>query len=422
MNGARRFLLSTWGSSGDLHPFLALGAALRRRGHQVTLVGFPAWETKARAAGLDFVAAGVDLPLEDFHVNPELFSTRNFGINSLRVLMREFVAPTFPALTAALIEAAPRHDCLVAHSFMLVAPMVAELTRLRFASLSLAPGVIPSGWSMPAGAWHDPFRGAVGRFVNRTLWRIGMAMIRPEVDPIINRIRAQHGRPPVRDAALTSVSHELHLQLYSPAFAPRAPDWPAALVHAGFCFWDEMEAWAPPPELQKFLAGGEKPLLFTLGSSAVFHPDGFYQSAVAAVRKSGRRAILLLGREVNRPAHLPANILALDYAPYAWLMPRCAAVAHQCGIGTTAQALRAGCPMILCPYAFDQPNNAMRLRALGVGVLLRRHERSPSRMERAVEAVLGDPSFRQRAETLAAQIAREDGPAMAVECLERFGV
>jgi UDP:flavonoid glycosyltransferase YjiC (YdhE family) len=416
----KRFLLATWGSSGDLHPFLAVGSALRRRGHEVAMVGFEMWERKIRAAGLDFVPMGRDRFGEDHHLAPEIFSAKRMGLVSLRALMEKYVEPTMPQMLEALLGAAGRFDCLLAHSFVMVAPIAAAKTGVRLASASLAPGVIPSAWAMPAGAYADPLAGPLGRFLNRQLWRIGMAVTRPRVDPFVNRLRAAHGLPPCRDAVFTSVSRELHLQLYSPAFAAAEPDWHPSLRHAGFCFWDELEGWEPPAALRAFMEGGEPPVLFTLGSSAVHRPEGFFESAGEAVRRLGRRAIFLMGRHAAAFRPRGGEALAWDYAPYAWIMPRCAAVAHQCGIGTVAQVLRAGKPSLLCPYAFDQPNNAMRLQALGVGVLLRRGARSPADFERGLKRVLEEPGHTNAARRVAGAIAAEDGPGEAARLLEGF--
>lgn len=416
-----RFLLATWGSFGDLHPFLSLGAELVRRGHSVKLVGLDSWKADVAAAGIEFVSGGMDVSIEDLKRNPEIFSPANYGLTSVRALMRDFVAPSFAPMAEAMTRAAAGCDCLVAHSFVLVAPAVAEKTGIRFASASLAPGVIPSAYSMPSGALVDPWRGPLGRCVNSMIWKVGMWVSRPCVDPALNAFRASQGLSPVRDAILTSASRELHLQLYSGAFAPPEPDWHPSLRQAGFCFWDGVEAWEPPPELVKFLDAGPKPVLFTLGTSAVVQPMEFYRAAVEAVRGTGERGILLTGFPENAPADLPSEVMALEYAPYGWIMPRCAAVAHQCGIGTLAQALRAGLPSVLCPYAFDQPNNAMRVQALGAGVVLPRGRRGVGEIRGAIRRILGEEAFRRRAGEIAKEMAGEDGPAKAAGELERWG-
>jgi UDP:flavonoid glycosyltransferase YjiC (YdhE family) len=208
----------------------------------------------------------------------------------------------------------------------------------------------------------------------------------------------------------------LNLQLYSPHFAPRPPDWSTEKQIAGFCFYDPPGATLPP-EIEAFLAKGEPPILFTLGSAAVQHPGAFYESAVEALQALGLRGILLIGPEKNRPARLPESILAAPYAPYGLLMPRVRAVAHQCGIGTLSHTLRAGVPSVACPFAFDQPNNARRLEALGVAEVVLPHQHDADHFAQALKRLLAADAP-ARAQRLGDLIRAEDGAAKACSILE----
>jgi UDP:flavonoid glycosyltransferase YjiC (YdhE family) len=293
---------------------------------------------------------------------------------------------------------------------------VAELTGLPFATVSLAPGVVPSAYSLPGANFSRAGSGFLGRAWNQFIWSAGQAISRKMVDPVVNRFRARYGLPPVRDAIFEAHSRVLNLQLYSEHFAPRAPDWSAEKRIAGFCFFD------PPgvtlaPEIEAFLAKGEPPILFTLGSVAVRKPGAFFNSAAEALETLGWRGILLIGSEANRPANLPDTILAVPYAPYGLLMPRVRAVAHQCGIGTLSHALRAGIPSVACPFAFDQPNNARRIEELGVAEIVLPHQHSSQLIGRALVRLLaGDAPA--RAQRLGELIRAEDGVARACAILE----
>jgi len=237
------------------------------------------------------------------------------------------------------------------------------------------------------------------------------------VDPVVNRLRAKHGLPPVRDAIFEAHSPVLNLLLYSERFAPLPPDWSAEKRVAGFCYYDPPDAVALAPEIEAFLGRGEPPVLFTLGSTAVQKPGAFYQSAVEALETLGLRGILLIGPEKNRPANLPGTILAIPQAPYGLLMPRVRAVAHQCGIGTLSHTLRAGVPSVACPFAFDQPNNARRLEALGVAEVVLPHQHDAKHIGQALQRLLaGDAPA--RAQRLGNLIQAEDGVARACALLE----
>src|SRR5580698_453032 len=218
-----RWLLTSWGSHGDLHPFLALGRGLLARGHAVTLVGHPDWAAETQAAGLRFVSTG-EPSREDFVRNhPDVLSMKWGGLVSLHTLVHRAIAPGFDHVLAALLAEAPAHDAIVAHHFVFPAPAAAELTGLPYATISLAPGVVPSAYSLPGANFGKAGRGFLGRRWNQFIWSAGKMITCRMVDPVVNRLRAKHGLPPIRDAIFEAHSPVLNLQLYSGYFAARPP-------------------------------------------------------------------------------------------------------------------------------------------------------------------------------------------------------
>lgn len=412
-----KFLLASWGSSGDLNPFLAIGRALRERGHEATLVGNPNWKSDALSAGIDFVPAGPALGIDDLFEHRDIMEPKNLGLNSLRGMMEFGVLPMLDDTYRILTELAPSHDALLAHQIILHAGVVSEKTGIPWASATFAPCAIPSRYTVPTGALFQPFTGIAGRIANQALWKTGLMLCRPIFDPPLNAIRKREGLPPMRDVIIESTSKTLNLLLFSELFAPRPPDWSDEKKLTGFCIWDPPQTYEPPAALTQFLNDGPKPWLFTLGTSAIASPQGFYTAAAEGMRGLKERAILLVGDKRNVPASVPDNVLVLDYAPYGWLMPRCRAVAHQCGMGTTAQALRAGIPAVACPYAFDQPSNAMRLEALGVGKHLPKNKRTAAGLIAAMREV-SDGKFAQNARDLGEKSRTENGAQRVCELLE----
>jgi rhamnosyltransferase subunit B len=412
-----RWLLSSWGSRGDLHPFLALGRGLVARGHDVTLVGHPEWHDDTELAGLRFVATDEPPRSDILREHPEILSTRWGGIPSLHALTREVIAPGFPPLLATLRDETPHHDVVVAHHFAFPAAIAAELARKPWATVTLAPGVIPSAYSRPGAQFGRAGHGLLARTRNRLIWSAGRAITQRMVDPLVNWLRRDNGLAPVRDAMFGAHSPTLNLQLYSRHFAEPAPDWRSEKRQAGFCFFDP-PAGKLAPEIEDFLRDNEKPVLFTLGSTASRNPGAFYEEAVEVCRRLAVRGLLLIGGEENRPRDLPANVLAVDYAAYGLIMPRMRAVVHQCGIGTLSHTLRAGVPSVAVPFAFDQPNNACRLEELGVAELVKPRARNATTLGRALEKLLAGPAP-ARAGELGARIRTEDGISAACAILEQ---
>jgi UDP:flavonoid glycosyltransferase YjiC (YdhE family) len=223
-------------------------------------------------------------------------------------------------------------------------------------------------------------------------------------------------------------SAELHLVLFSPELAGPQPDWPASAAQTGFPVHDRGEAGERLPlALDVFLRQGTPPIVFTLGSSAIFAADGFYVAAAQAARALGRRAVLMTGDESLNPvpgvppvAHAPAGapIVTVPYAPHSEVMPRACAVVHQGGVGTTAQAMLAGKPMLVVPFSHDQPDNADRLRRKGVARVLERSRVSAEAFTRELAALLADEPLAARAQAMAARMKQEPGAAGAADAIE----
>jgi UDP:flavonoid glycosyltransferase YjiC (YdhE family) len=236
-------------------------------------------------------------------------------------------------------------------------------------------------------------------------------------------LRAEVGLPPTSDTPLFEgqYSPSLVLAMFSKLLADKQPDWPPQSVITGFPFYDRDGEAGMPPELVRFLDAGPPPLVFTLGSSAVVDAGQFYEHSVAAARRLGRRAVLLVGNNPrNQPASLPDGIVAFAYAPYSELFPRAAAVVHQGGIGTTAQAMRSGRRMLVMPYAHDQPDNAERVRRLGIARTIARHRYTPAGATAELRHLLDNPVYGQRAAEVGQQIQREDGVRAACDALEQL--
>lgn len=412
-----RWLLTSWGSRGDLHPFLALGRGLVARGHGVAIVGHPEWAEDTAEAGLRFIATD-EPPRGDFlRQHPEIMSRKWGGLSSLRALVRQAIAPSFDPMLAALRAEAPAHDVIVAHHFAFPAPIAAELAGKPWVTVSLAPGVVPSAFTRPGTHFGRAGSDPLAQKWNQVLWHTGSIVAGREIDPLVNQMRRAHGLAPIRDAMFGAHSEKLNLQLYSEKFAPRPADWSAEKKYGGFCFYDPPGEKALSPEMEKFLAEGPPPVLFTLGSAAVHLPGDFYRAAVDAVSSLGLRGILLLGRDDNRPARVPAHVLAISYAPYGLLMPRVRAVVHQAGIGTLSHVLRAGLPSVAVPFAFDQPNNARRLRDLGVAEVLSPNGRTARDMAQALHQLLTGRAT-DRARRLGGFLRAEDGVAKSCAVLE----
>jgi UDP:flavonoid glycosyltransferase YjiC (YdhE family) len=209
------------------------------------------------------------------------------------------------------------------------------------------------------------------------------------------------------------------LALFSEIFAKPQPDWPPQTKITGFCFYDGHHPTQIPDELLRFLDNGAPPIVFTLGSSAVWVARDFFQESIEAAKRLGRRAVLLIGDERNLPPMLPEGVIAVDYVPYQSIMPRACAVVHHGGVGTTSHGLLAGVPTLIVPFAFDQSDNAEHARKVGASRTLYRNNYQATRVADELYQLLKHPSYARRALEVSRQLKQEDGPGRAADLIEQ---
>lgn len=415
--------MATFGSLGDLHPYIALALGLKQRGHDPVIATSPAYGEKIKALGIGFAPVRPDHP--DFEADPDLVRRLMDLRTGSEYVVRQMVMPVIAESFADTEAAARGADLLVSHPLTFAVPLLAELRGLPWASTMLAPLGFFSAYDppvIPPAQWLSRLR-FLGPVFWRTLFGAARRMCRSWCAPYV-QFRRELGLPSTGREPLFEGQHSPHLVLamFSSLLAAPQPDWPAATQVTGYAFYDRHEEnTALSPELQAFLEAGEPPIVFTLGSSAVLDAGTFYAVSAEAAKRLGRRAILLVGKdERNRLSSLPEGVIAAEYAPYSELFPRAAAIVHQGGAGTTGQALRAGKPMLFMPYAHDQPDNAKRVADFGAARVISRDRYTPDRAAAELRQLLGERRYADRATEAGKHVRGEDGVKAACMALERL--
>ena len=379
-----QFTLVTIGSAGDLFPFLWIGRALAARGHRVALLGPEQHAPYVEASGLSFHGLPADPAVLD---HPDLWhATRGLAVvwQATRPAMAQL-----PALVEAL--SSDREHVLLAHPLALPEADLCRHARpsLRIAAAYLAPSNLPTVHDpLLLGPWPVPRW--VPHGVRRRLWRaLAARFIDPVALPDLNRERAARGLAPIRSLIdyLLGIA-DLSLALFPDWFAAPPPDWPQPLHQAGFPLYDPAPDAAPSAELRAFLDAGSPPVVFTPGTGNR-QARAYFEAAAQALEQLGLRAIFLTPHRDQIAPSLPPTICWQDYVPLNTLLPHVAALAHHGGIGTTAEALRAGTPQLVVPLAHDQFDNAARVVALGAGASLHATRVTPARMAAALRRVVG---------------------------------
>lgn len=334
-------------------------------------------------------------------------------------VFRDMIVPAARDQVADLLVAAAGMDLLVSTPLSVGLPIVAERLGTPWAAAVLQPMLMFSATDPPIppqAAWLDPFH-RLGPIVGRPLRAMARAVTREWAAPLrdLQREFGVTDRPDPLGA--DQFSPLMNLAMFSPTFARPQLDWPGRTVQTGFSFLDATEGLSD--EVERFLAAGPPPLVFTLGSAAVHAEQGFYRESLAAARTLGHRALLLTGPDARSPGDVSSGeSLAVPYAPHAAVFPRACAVVHQGGIGTAAEALRAGKPALVVPFSHDQPDNAARLRRLGAAEVVPIGRYTAQRAAAALDRVLNDGSMAARAAELGRAVRTEEGVEAACNAIE----
>ena len=399
-------LLVALGSAGDVHPMLAIGKTLRSRGHQVEVLTHARFAALVGASGLAFHAVGSEAEYEATLRNPRLWHP----IKGLGVMWRGVLRPAVEPVLARITEAHQTGPCVV------VAAPVAFGARLAQEQLGVPLVTVYTAATM-LRSMHNPLTMAQWRVPRwlplawrRLAWRLlDRYQLEPMARPSLDAWRAQLGLPPLPGPIFADWMHspQAGVTLFPAWFAAAAADWPPQVRQAGFPMFDGDAEPALDAALGQFLDAGDAPIVFMPGS-AMRHGQLFFQAAVAACVRLGRRGILLSDDPAQMPAELPAGVICAGYVPFGQLLPRAAALVHHAGVGSSAQALRAGIPQLVLPVGYDQFDNALRLESLGVAASVQPRDQGPACMAVPLAALLGNPAVARACQAAAALLAQDD--------------
>ncbi len=419
-----RIVFSTFGTFGDVNPLIALALELKRRGHRPVLAVPGMFREKIEPLGIEFVAVRPDQDPNDKRMVEMIWDIKKGTERGLREFLFPVIRESYQDLLST-VQANGGADLLVTGELAYAGPLVAEKTGIPWASYVLAPLSFFSGYDppvlppYPSLAKAQTAVPAIGHLVPRFARLVTRNWARPIYD-LRKELGLDDGENPIFDA---KHSERLVLALFSRVLGEPQPDWPAETLITGFAFYDgDAGRMGLSPELEKFLAAGSPPVVFTLGSAAVMAAGDFYEQSASAAELLNERAVLLVGNDPhNRPSRpLSDKICVAPYAPYSQIFPHASVIVHQGGVGTTAQALRAGKPMLVMPYSHDQPDNARRVRRLGVAKVIRRKQYTAEAAAQKIRRLLENKTYSEKAVEVAGLIAQEDGVRTACDALEKL--
>jgi sterol 3beta-glucosyltransferase len=405
-------LILTLGSRGDVQPYIALGIGLQAAGHTVTLTTLPTFEGVATEHRLAFrPLRGEFLELLQTPAGKAAIVGKGNPLALLRM-----VTPMLRGMLDDGWSAAQGVDAIIYHPKALGGHSIAEKLGI--------PGILalPLPLYSPTRAFPSPILPItqLGAGLNYASHQLIVRLASASTRGMLNRWRKEVlGLPAAGDELMLSGRPTLRLYAYSPALVPTPSDWDAHSVATGYWFLDQPSGWHPPDSLVAFLRAGPPPIYIGFGSMPSQDAAGKTALVLAALERAGQRGVLATGWGGLTATNLPPNVYALDAVPHDWLFPQMAAVVHHGGAGTTGAGVRAGVPTIICPFFGDQPFWGRRVAAAGVGPYPIPQKRlTVERLAEAMRVAATDPTMREQAASLGAQIRAEDGVTRAVALIE----
>ncbi len=363
-------LMVSVGSYGDVLPLVGLGRELRARGHTVTFFTSGHFANLVQQAELNFIAMGSAEEYDEIANHPDLWNPHKGWRLIMKRMMDGALQEAYPLLCSHLI---PGKTILISSTLGFVARLVQETHQVPLGTVHLSPGVFHSAYQAPRMPGLPLPDWLPVQFKKGVWFGIDHLLIDPMLKPKLNRFRRELGLPPVsRIFHMWLHSPDLVLGLFPEWFAAHQPDWPPSTILTGFPLYDDAADAALPKAIESFLESHPQPLVFTPGS-ANKHGKTFFVEAAKSCQSLNRPGIFLTRYPEQLPLPLPHHVTHFSYAPLSQLLPHCAALIHHGGIGTCSQALRAGVPQIIQPYAFDQFDNGTRIKKLGVGRTISKH-------------------------------------------------
>lgn len=422
-----RIGIQTWGSEGDIRPFIALGAALTRRGHDVELLYTEISQRRYEhvAAALGFTARGIASPViadreREYEVGLAAIGARDEFSQGL-VIFRELLDPVVEPIYQASLDLCSRSDLLIHHFILHPARAAADKTGTPQMTVAFAHMLNPSRYIHPSGL---PY---LGQWANRLEWAIASFALNQTLLRKTNAFRHAKGLPPFRDLLREAwTSPHLHVLASSPAFLDRPADWPESIQMSGFLELPAHEHETLAPEVDAFLNSGPPPVFMGFGSLMPASGTHLAQT-VATFEEAASRAECraIIQAEVDPSTSLRASrpstdrVLFVRRAPHRVVFPRCAAVVHHAGAGTTHTTLRAGTPSVPVPHVSDQFLWSKEMLRLGVAPKpLRRTKWSAAALGDRIKETIGNAKMKQAALAISERMRNDNGPERAADLVE----
>ena len=414
--------IQTWGTEGDVRPFMALAGGLSAAGHDVTLAittdKNKDFTSFSENLGFKILRVGhIDYDDERMKsIGDRILKERNL-LKQIHIIITHFFDPIAEDILSAAKLLCKENDLLIRHGLTYPLAVAAELMNRPCVSMFPTAQAIPTKYSSPL------VTKSFGKFLNSLMWKFADAYVNRIFKSSYNRMRKQEGLRPIKSVLQEVWSSKfLNLIAVSSTLFPPAEDWSDHIQVCGFLnIPEQLETWKMPKSLEEFIQAGSPPVYMTFG--AMIEGEPVPQEAtrlmVDAARMAGCRAVIQSKWEELSGIPEHPDIYRITRAPHLEVFPYCAAVVHAGGSGVTQSATRSGCPSVIVAHATDQTVWGGLLLQAGIAPKhLNRRSATAKKLAQAIRTVLDSPKMGEKAKEISARMKGEDGVKRAVELIE----
>ena len=416
----KKIVINTFGSLGDLHPYIAIGKELKLLGYKVIIATSENYQKIVELHGLEFYKVG---PRVSHYIEDEYFAKKAMDLkNGSGFLLKEIIFPNIKETYNDLLNIVLTADLLITSFISYAGHIVAEKTKIPWISCTLAPNIYLSKYDppiLPLSPFFQHFY-SLGEHFNDCLFYCIKKLATLSYKPVYE-FRKSINLNKGKDIIFENIhSPYLSLSLFSKYFAKKQLDWPTNNVITGFCFMDENNDIINA-DLKSFLEHSKTPpILITLGSAAVNLGKMFYETCIEVLENMGLNCIVLVGKN-DIKYNNSSSILMLDYAPYNQIFKYAKFIVNQGGIGTVANTLRFGKYMLGVPFSHDQPDNCFRIKRMGLGDVLYYANFSKKTFKIKMDKMIKNQNnYDKNASIISNQINSENGTKNAVEEINKL--
>ena len=385
---------------------------LRARGFRVTLATHEHFSEQAQAADLGFLTLVSNAQTETLLRNPDFWHPIKAAVTVAR-----WGAPMLAAQYSALKQITIGSEAvLVSNPGLLAARVMNETHGTPLISILLQPWMVLSSISPPIMMGGLTLPHWAPQFVKAFYWRlfekIGSSLLVPE----LAAFRRSLSLPRLDRMFQWWLSPELVIGMFPEWYGNPQADWPGQLALTGFPVEDAPSSGALDPALARFCSSDKPCIAFTFGTGMT-HARELFAAGLEACRLLNARALFITKFASQIPHPLPEFARHVPFAPFHQLFPLCPSVVHHGGIGTVAKTLAAGVPQLILPFAFDQLDNAIRVKRLQAGDWLPRKRRSANDIAYSLKKLLTSES-QTAAKSLAKYFGGKSGIHRAADLIE----